>query len=62
METGNLLVKTIELPTMETGNLLVKTIELPRRFARRLLQGSIFCTTVIVIFLIVILFDIIFRV
>ena len=48
---------------MERRSLLVKTIKLPMRFARTLLQGSMFCTTVIVIFLfIIILFDVIFRV
>ena len=48
---------------MERGNLLVKAIELATYFARRLLQGSMFCTTVIVIFLfIIILFDVIFRI
>ena len=48
---------------MESGNLLVKTIELPTRFARRLLQGSTLCAMVIVIFLfIIILFGVIFRI
>ena len=48
---------------MDRGSLLVKTIGIATRFARRLFQGSMFCTTVIVIFLIIIvLFDIIFRV
>ena len=49
--------------TMERGNLLVKTNELPSRFARRLLQGSILCAIVIIIFLfIIILFDVIFQI
>ena len=48
---------------MERGNLSVKMIELPVRFARRLLQGSILCTMVIVIFLfIIILFDAMFQI
>ena len=47
--------------TMAGGNLLVKTFELTTRFARRLLQGSILCIVVIMIFLlIIILFDVIF--
>ena len=49
--------------TMETGNFLLNTIELPTRFARRLLQGSILCTMMIMIFLfIIILFDVIFQI
>ena len=41
---------------MKRGSLLLKTIELPTRFVRRLLQGSMFCTVVIVIFLFIIRF------
>ena len=37
--------------TMKTGSLLVKMIELPTRLTRKLLQGSMFCATVIVIIL-----------
>ena len=40
---------------MERRNFLLKTIELPTRFAGRLFQGSILCTTVFVIFLFVII-------
>ena len=44
-------------------SLLVKTIELTMGFAQRLLQGSMLCTMVIVIFLfIIILYDVIFRI
>ena len=45
------------------GNLLVKKIELPTRFTQRLLQGSILCTKLIMIFLfIIVLFDFIFQI
>ena len=48
---------------MERGSLLVKKIELPTSFDRRLFQGSMFCTMVIVIVLfIIILFDVMFQI
>ena len=46
---------------MDRQNLLVKTIELLMRFTRKLLQGSVLCTMVIVI-LSIIIFDVIFRI
>ena len=46
---------------MERVSLLVKTIELLTCFARRLLQGTILCTMVIMIFLFIFIsFDVIF--
>ena len=57
-----LLINFPYIYTMERGNLSVKTIELLTSFAIRLLQGSILCTIVTVIFLFIIIVDLILQV
>ena len=48
---------------MDRGNLFVETIEIPKRFAGRLIQDSILCPMVTVIFLFTnVLFELIFPI